>query len=248
MIPSDASRIASRFAIASDRDLAVLSEQLARELQVPRRAHERDRDDVDVGAGKEREIAAVLLRQRLGADLPPRQVQALVREEPAAGHDPAMNVRSVDRLDPELDGAVGEEDACAGLDVLGEAFVRGLRDGFRALDLPRRQRELASLDQQYAALGQASDPELRALDVGQDRDRLALEPCRLADRLHQRPERRPVAMREVHAAGIDAAADQLANPLDGGRGGPDGRDDLRAVDRMHRHKDERYHSGPLPVQ
>jgi hypothetical protein len=66
--------------LGDDRDLLFASEQLSRKLEIPRRANERDRDEVYVRATQEGEVFPVLLGQRFGAHLPSREIEPFIRK------------------------------------------------------------------------------------------------------------------------------------------------------------------------
>ncbi len=131
---------------------------------------EGEADVVDAGLEREREVAQVLLRERGRAHVHSGEVHPLVRAEQAAADDAARDARRVDLLDTELHAAIVEEDATAGQDVPGEVRVRGrdlagLGDGFR-----REDDEVARVE--LHGVREHAGPDLRAGEVGEDRERL----------------------------------------------------------------------------
>ena len=74
---------------------------------------------------------------------------------------------------------------------------------------------------------QVADPELRALQVGDQRERLAGLLLHLAHDLRPRGVVLVGPVREVEANGVDAGVDERADRVVGRRGRPDGRHDLR---------------------
>ena len=78
-----------------------------------------------------------------------------------------------------------------------------------------------------ARRGQVADPQLRALEVGDQRERLAALLLHLAHDLHALGVVLMVPVREVEPDRVDAGVDERANLVVGRRDRPDGGDDLR---------------------
>jgi hypothetical protein len=99
-------------------------------------ADEGDGYGVDALADGEDEVFLVLFGERRDVDGDAGEVDAFVFAEGAAVDDDAGDVAAFDGLDAELDEAVGEEDAGAGFEVLGEGKASTsaavLRSGERA--------------------------------------------------------------------------------------------------------------------
>ena len=74
---------------------------------------------------------------------------------------------------------------------------------------------------------QIADPELRALEVGDQGERLADLILHLADDLHALGVILVIAVREIEPDRVDAGVDQRTNLIVGRRDRPDGGDDLR---------------------
>ena len=85
------------------------------------------------------------------------------------------DVFAFDLLDAQLDEAVGEEDAGAGLEVFGEGLEDGADEGGGAFDLARGDGEaLAGDELDGLVVFELAGADLGALQVGEDADGLAL--------------------------------------------------------------------------
>jgi hypothetical protein len=150
-----------------------------------------------------------------------------VRAHGAADEDGAARTPARDLVDAQADEPVVDEDVVAGLQHLADD--RG-RDGQLAV-----RRELFRADDdvlpahEEPRLRQVADAELRALEVGDERDRaadlrrdLAHEPRALRMLLVR-------AVREVQPHRVDARADEVVEPVGRRRGRSERRDDLRSA-------------------
>src|SRR5690606_16237871 len=131
------------------------------------------------------------------------------RAEQAAADDAARDARRVDLLDTELHAAIVEEDATAGQDVPGEVRVRGrdlagLGDGFR-----REDDEVARVE--LHGVREHAGPDLRAGEVGEDRERLVQRVRGLAGPADDALVLLVGAVCEVDANDIDAGRDEGAD-------------------------------------
>ena len=138
-------------------------------------ADEGDGDDVDALADGEDEVFFVLLGERGDVDGDAGEVDALVFAEHAAVDDLAGDVGAFDGLDAQLDEAVGEEDAGAGFEILGEGLEGGADEGGGAFDLARGDGEALAGDELDGLVTfELAGADLGALQVGEDADGLAL--------------------------------------------------------------------------
>ena len=190
---------------------AVLADDRLQVAHVGGRAHERERDEVDAETERELEVVEVLLRERRDRHRHAGQVDALVRLHLAADDDPTAGAPLLDLLHGEPDEAVVDQDVVARPQHLAD---HGRRDRQLAVQpmLLADDDDLLVL-QQDARLVELADAELRALEVGDQRERL---PGLLLDLAHDGRARRVVfvrAVREVEADRVDARLDELAHSL-----------------------------------
>ncbi len=138
-------------------------------------ADEGDGDSVDALADGEDEVFFVLLGERGDLDRDAREVDALVLAEHAAVDDLADDVGALDVVDVKFDEAVGEQDAGAGLEVLGERLEGGADESGGAFDLAGCDGEELACDELDGLVSlELAGADLGALQVGEDADRLAL--------------------------------------------------------------------------
>ena len=136
-------------------------------------------------------------------------------------------------LDAQLDEAVGEQDAGAGLEVFGERLEGGADERGGAFDLARGDGEALAGDQQHGLVVlQLAGADLRALQVGEDADGLAFFAGDVAHHLDQLGLLRMGAVREVEAGDVESGADELAEDFGSAGGGPEGGDDLGAAEAL----------------
>jgi hypothetical protein len=212
---------------------ALAREVVAREEEVVAAPHERHRDPIDVEAGAELQVLDVLVGQRRDREVGVGEVDPLVvREHPAERHLGADR-RRLDPDDPQRQAAVVEEEGVAALHVVAEPGV-GHPDAGRVARavVGAGERERRALDQDDLVVDEAADADLGALQVLQDADVDAELVGDLADALDVGAVDVGGAVGEVEAEDVDARLDELTDPLGRARGGPEGRDDLRAA-RLH---------------
>ena len=137
-------------------------------LDIGRTAHERQEDHVDADAQRPAQVVLVLLRQRRHAHGHPGQVDALVVADRAALEHPGAHPGSVDLDHLELDLAVVDQHGVPGVAVVGQALVRGAALRHVAEDVLGRDRELSPIVQEDRAVGEPAEPDLGALQVGDD--------------------------------------------------------------------------------
>jgi hypothetical protein len=137
----------------------------------------------------------------------------------------------------QLDQSIRDEDAIAGLRVLGERRVARRHALGIAQGLAGRDAEgLAGHQAHGSSAGQRTGADLRALEVEQDRDRQAELGSDLA---HQRDALAVfgvAAVREVQAHHVDAGAQQLAQRVAIGSCGSQRRNDLDRLRHCVRHR------------
>src|SRR6266567_1541810 len=137
---------------------------------------------VDALSDGEDEVFLVLLGERGDLDGDAGKVDALVLAEHSAVDDDEGDVGALDLLDVQLDEAVGEQDAGAGLEVLGEGLEGGANEGGGAFDLLRGDGEALAGDEQDGPVAlKLAGADLGPLEIGEDADGLALLLCDGAD-------------------------------------------------------------------
>ncbi len=197
-------------------------------------ADEGDGDGVDALADGEDEVFLVLLGERGDLDGDAGEIDALVLAEHAAVDDLADDVDAFDVLDAELDEAVGEQDAGAGLEVFGEGLEDGADEGGGAFDLARGDGEAFAGDElDGLVVLELAGANLGALQVGEDADGLAFLLCDGAHHLDELGLLGVGAVGEVEAGDVEAGADQLAEDVGGAAGGAERGDDLGAAVGFH---------------
>ena len=92
---------------------------------VARRAHERERYQVDSGVQAELQVRQILLGERGNAHLHARQIDALVVADRASVDHFRAHRDAVAFQSAQFDGAIRQQDAVAGLHVAGEIQVTG---------------------------------------------------------------------------------------------------------------------------
>ena len=146
------------------------AQQLARHVHVFLVLRERDGEVVGGKLGRRLDVLHVLRGQRGRGQSAAHPVDALVVGQRAAHHDARDDPRAVDGLDVEPDQAVVEQQHRAARDVARQLLVveagarRVAEFAFGVEDerLPGLQRDLA--------VDELADADLRALQVGHDRD------------------------------------------------------------------------------
>ena len=220
---------------------------VAARLDVRRAADEAERDEVDAELGAEREVGAVLRRERVGAHAGVGQVHALVRREAPSGDDLRLDLGAADGGDAQPHHAVRDEDAVAGRDVLREARVRHGHALRRRGDVLRRYGDGGAGTELDAALGgDGAGAEARALDVLQERDVASELAADAADEGDDGADLVACGVGEVEADDVGAGGYRLAEPLGVGERGPPGRDDLGAAFGLRHTRIIRFGAALLP--
>ena len=199
-------------------------------------AHERERDHVDADRLAVAQQLEVLLGDRGQPDGRPGDVQPLARGDGAADLDLRFDLARgrAHLTHAQAHRAVGEVDHGVRLQRVGEAgpgdaHVLGVAEALLAVARPAGERDEVAGLQLDDVVAQRPDPQLRAGQVLQDRDRASRASRRVAhaaDGLGVLVERAVgvVQARDVHP--------RLDHPQQGcrlARGGADGGDDLRAA-------------------
>ena len=139
-----------------------------------RSADEGDGDGVDAVLHAELEVLLIFFGERGDADRDAGKVDALVLAEHAAVDDLALDVFAGNLEDAQLDEAVGEENARAGLEVFGEGGKGGGDDGGGAEDIARGDGEaLAGFELNGDTVLEAAGANLGTLEVAEDADAAA---------------------------------------------------------------------------
>ncbi len=183
---------------------------------VVRGTHERYGDGVYALAYGEDQVFFIFFGQRRNLDRNAGEIDALVLAQRAAVDDLADDVVAVDGADVELDQAVGEQDARSGLEVFGQRGEGGADFLCGALHLVRRDGERLAGDQLHGlVVDELAGANLRALQVGEDADGLALGGCDAAYHLDQFGLLRVAAVREVEAGDVYSLANEPAKYVGG---------------------------------
>ncbi len=211
-----------------------LRPQLAQEgphlLDVGRRADERHGHEVDALLDPEAQIRAILLGQARRGKRHARHGHALVIAEAPAHQDPAADLASIHRLDPQLHEAVVHEDLVARAHLTQR--LGGHDRG--ALDRPhhglRRQGEEGAgleVDATASAHPERSQPDLGSLEILEDGD--GAPPPRLsgAETMDDVGVLRVRPVREVEPGDVHPRPREAIELFRTGAGRADGADDLR---------------------
>ena len=217
---------------------AHLVHHLVHEVDVRRRPHERQGDEVRPQAEGEPEVGDVLLAQRGDRDVHARQGHALVvGDGTALGHD-ALDVVTVDVFDGQSDVAVVDEEAVSRAGVVRQPLVGGRDAILGALHLGDGDDDTVALLPLVPALEEAAESDLGALQVREDTDGPAGLVGGLADPSVVGLVVGVLSVAEVEAGDIHARVDQLSDSFLRRDGGTQGADDLGTT--IHS-----YQSSPL---
>ncbi len=206
-----------------ERGRAARVDDLPRARHVGGAPHEGEGDGVHAEREAEREIAAVLLREGCARDPGAGKVESLPRGENPAVHDAAADVGSGDRLDDEMDRAVGEVDVVSGAQLARQPRVGHVRAALVAGDFARREGEELPVVELDLPAPQLADADLRPRKVLHDRESGRDAPERLEDRAVLLVR----SMGEVEPGDVHAGVDERLELLPAPACGPDRADDLR---------------------
>ena len=209
------------------------ADQPARLDQVGGLLDEGEGDEIDPELEAEGEVRAVLGGQRRQVEGGVGQVDALAVADRAADHHPGLDRLGLERDGLEPHPAVVDQQRRPRQDRLEDLGMRQRDRIPAALLAPEHEAHgLAGGDLDLAVLDQA-DPDLGALQVLQDGDRAAGLALERADGGVDPAVVvvRPVA--EVQPEHVGPGQEQLAEPLRGGAGRPDGGDDLGVTMAAH---------------
>src|ERR1035438_4672234 len=166
----------------------------------------------------ELEVFFIFFGEGGDADGDAGEVDALVLAEHAAVDDFALDLFAGDLENAELDEAVGEENARAGLEVFGEGGEGGGDDGGGAEDVTGSDGEaLAGLELNGDAIFEAAGADLGTLEIAEDADIFVFFAGDLADHFDELEFFGEGAVGEIEAGDIEAGAEQLTE--DGFAGG-----------------------------
>ena len=159
-----------------------------------------------------------------------RHVYALARRNGPRGLDGGVERAVVDRLDPQPDRAVGQEDLLSLRDCARQARPRDRHPPGVALFLAAAvERDLRAVGQVGDPVAQRADPHLRAGQVLEHRD-LAADAARgVADPLDRLRVLVARAVREVEPRDVEPGLDHPHEHVRLARGRSDGGDDLRSA-------------------
>ena len=181
------------------------------QLDVFRGTDEGDGNGVDAILQCEFKIALVFFREGWDADRNAGEVDALVFAEHAAVNDFANDIVVVNFADAEFDEAIGEQQAGALFQVLGEGLESGADHIGGAENVARRDGEhLAGPQQHRSFVLEAAGTNLGTLKVAHDADALALLGGDGANHFDQFQLFRVDAVREIEAGYVEPGAHQFA--------------------------------------
>ena len=205
-------------------------QQLLEQLDLDRRADERQADEVGPRPGRPFGVPPVIGAHRRDRELDPGQVHPLPAADHAPLDDAAAGPVGKPLLDDEAHGAVGEHHRVAHGELVDQRRVgdgERPRSGHRAAD----ERHLLPLDAVHVSAGKLAEPDLRPGEIDEHADvpagggRHAPHPVERLLVLGRR------AVGHVEAEHVDARGEQRADRLLRVGGGADRGDDLRAHDR-----------------
>lgn len=142
-------------------------------LDVVAAADEGEGDDVGADAQGPAEVVDVFFGEGGYGDCDAGEVESLVVGDHAAFDDEGADAGAVDCGDFEGDAAVVYEDAFAGGDVGGEAFVGGAAGVAVAFVVFDGDGEFVAAFKEYGSFAEAAQADLRALKVCEDADAAA---------------------------------------------------------------------------
>src|SRR5712691_5411030 len=216
--------------LGDDRRVAFESgEVLLAHEHVVRPSDERQGHVIDTDLDRELQVADVLVGERGQRWGTAWHRHALALAEQAAAHDGAHGPPAGDRLDCELDPAVVKEHTIALSYRLDELDVADL-DLVWVLAVRSGEHDLATSNQAHERRVEPTRPDLRALQVADDRDRLADSVGRRPHVGRGAPVRVVVAMREVEPGHVHARLDEVLQHGRRRARRPDGADDASAAD------------------
>ena len=200
------------------------------ELQdIVRAAHEGERYVIDPHLEPEREIAAILRRERIGAQLDPGEIQTLVIPELSSDHDLAAKTAALFSQHAKLELAVVEEDAVPNGDIPHEAGVdRGDATG-TPLHAPIREEGLLSSLEPHEPAPEFPDAKLGTLEIEEQTDEAPDVGGRSSDAADGAGMRCPAAVGKIEPRDVHARADHPREHHLFGRARAYGRNDLRAA-------------------
>jgi len=191
-------------------------------------ARKRHGQKIGIPLCRQANVGKVFIGERRGRQAAAQFVDALaVGQRAALGHG-AGHARAGHRVDAQRDGAVVEQQGVSGLHVLRQGHVGTAHFTVVAgVGGQRRvEREGLAVVQLDRAMGEAFNPNLRALQIAEDAD-ISTQPqrdlARVADALGVVFS---LAVRKVDAKHVDARTNQSFDHTACVGGGPHGGDDL----------------------
>ncbi len=192
---------------------------------VLRRAHERQRHAVGPDLERQLEIRLIFFRQGRRRESDTRQVDPLTPSDVAAQHHLGLDPRRRHAPHAQLDLAIVEQNP-----VVHRQLLRQRRVGHGQIAWPssvaRRQPDALAL-LQVARAAQLAHTELGALQVDQQRQRLAAALSALAQRPGHGSHLFRRRVRHVETSRVHASLAQRLDRLRIGRSGSQGADDFR---------------------
>ena len=131
-------------------------------------AHEGESHHIDALRDAEAQVGDILLGERGQADGDTGEVDAFVIANVAAADDFGTHLRSAETDHAQLDEAIGEEDAVAGLDVGGEVGVSGGGAPAIAGDRLGGDDKGGARFERAAAAGESAEADFGSLQIEED--------------------------------------------------------------------------------
>ena len=201
------------------------SSRRAKLVEVGRRAHEGEGDEVGVELGGEREVVDVLVGDRRQLGPRPRDVDALARRQRTGRAHARDDISLLHAVDRQARDAVADHDLRALGDEPREAGEVDHHAAAGRRDVAAEHDGLVEL--QRAGLGAGREPQLGALQVEQQADRPAGAGGGLPDLARSPAQVLVGAVRAVQTRAVETRGDQLVEPPGRVGGRPEGRHDLR---------------------
>jgi hypothetical protein len=163
-------------------------------------------------------VVHVLGRQRRRRQAAAHAVDAFVVRQSAADLDARDDRGAADRLDAQANQPVVEQQDDAGSDVVGQLLVIE-SDAFLVAQVPRGvERELLAGLEHDLAGSELADADLRALQVGHDRDLATQRSRRIAHHARAPLVVRRGAMRKIQPYDVDAGSEHSRQHVGGAAG------------------------------
>ena len=190
----------------------MLRDELLDGADIGCRPDERYGYHVDAVLQPEFQIDAIFVGESGDAERCPREIDSLVFAEHAAVDHFALHIVVMHLQHSQLDQAIGQQDACAGLDLTGEILEGGRNQRGGAGNVARgdAQARPGFQEDRFVSL-QSAGTDLRTLQVLQDTDSAIFFFCSAAQTLNVAGVLRVGAVGKIEAGDVHAKAHQVAH-------------------------------------